>query len=271
VRIDNNSRHIYVRQSWFGDYMICPERARFAIVNPNFRSGSDATAIGTGIHAGIEWALGHDSLDAVDFDQLCEYSQEQVALELEKPIKRTKISDVPEDIPVTVSAMVGAWFNEIAPNVKWGGQVERKFRFPSGQVAQNGYEIWFEGTVDYLEPDGGLWDWKTAARPYNGREKQEKAYQATVYCQWAHHAEVSMSQTQQFLYGVMIRNKTPKAQIVEVERDQRHYDWLNRQVKTIVDNALMRSEHASWPMNDQHTLCSSTWCDYWSICKGAVV
>jgi hypothetical protein len=24
-----------------------------------------------------------------------------------------------------------------------------------------------------------------------------------------------------------------------------------------------------WPMNDQHGLCSSKWCDYWSVCKGA--
>lgn len=271
MRLDNVDRRVYVRQSWFGDYLICPERARYAIVQPSFRSGSDATAIGTGIHAGIEWALAHSTLMDIDLDQLCEYTQQQVADELAKPVKRTKISDDADGIPVTVSAMMEAWYMDIAPTVGWGGEVERKFRYPSGMMAMNGYEIWFEGTVDYIDTNGVLWDWKTAARPYNGREKQERSYQTTVYCQWAKVEGLSSGDTQSFNYGVMVRQKSPKAQVVQIERHQGHYDWLNRQVQTIVNNALLVSDQVSWPMNDQGALCSATWCDYWSICKGAVV
>jgi hypothetical protein len=268
MRVDSREQRIYVRQSWIGDYLICPERARLGVELKSFRTGSDATAIGTGVHAAIEWALNaHSELEQVNPEAMSGYAQQQVALELEKPVKRTRISDKPETIATSVDAMVNSWIETIAPNVEWGGSTELGFRFPSGSTASNGYEIWYEGTIDYVTPNGVIWDWKTASRPYNGREKQEKAHQPTVYCMFQHHREGHAYQL--FRYGVMVRQQTPKAQVVEIGRDQRHYNWLNRQVESIVNNCLRSGHTSSWPMNDTSALCSSTWCDYWSVCKGA--
>ena len=54
---------VWVRQSWLNDIMICPERSRLAVTLPDWRMGSDATHIGTAVHAGIEHYLTHDEAD----------------------------------------------------------------------------------------------------------------------------------------------------------------------------------------------------------------
>jgi hypothetical protein len=267
MRIVDSERAIYVRQSWVGDYLICPERARLARALPSFRTGSDATAIGTGVHAAIEWAINSfPSADHIDRDGMIEYAQSSVAEELAKPIKLTRISDSP--IEPTVDAMVNSWIDTIAIDMEWGGSTELGFRFPTGQLAMNGYEIWYEGTIDYVEPSGRLWDWKTAARSYSQSEKQKKAHQPTVYSQFMKRTERVTGDTQTFMYGVMIRQATPKGQVVEITRTESDYAWLNNQVQAMVNNALVVAS-MQWPMNDQHNLCSANWCDYWSVCKGA--
>lgn len=57
MRIDEEAKRIYVRQSWLGDMTICAERGRLGITRPEFRSSSDATIIGTAMHTGIEAVL----------------------------------------------------------------------------------------------------------------------------------------------------------------------------------------------------------------------
>lgn len=270
MRTNDDERRIYVRQSWLGDLMICPQRANLALTMPMFRSGSDATAIGTGVHSAIEWALGgHKDHTSIDTDEMIAFAQMQVAVELEKPVKLTRISDKPDTIPIAVGAMVTGWLESIAPQVEWGGKIEHKFQYPTGYLAVNGYEIWMEGTMDYITPDGVIWDWKTSSRAYNESEKQKKAHQPTVYCAAAVSTGLAEGDEQTFRFGVMVRQQSPKPQVVEVTRTRAHYDFLHRQAKAAVDQAVISSGQRDWFMNDQHTLCSSTWCDYWSICKGS--
>lgn len=270
MRTDNENKRIYVRQSWLGDLMICPQRANLALTMPMFRSGSDATAIGTGVHSAIEWALGsHGDHTSINPEEMIEVAQTSVAEELSKPIKLTRISDKPDSIPPSVAAMVTGWMDDIAPQVEWGGRIEHRFNYDTGQVAVNGYAIWMEGTMDYITPSGVIWDWKTASRAYNESEKQKKAHQPTVYCAAAVSNGLATGPEQIFRFGVMVRNQSPKPQVVEVTRNRSHYDFLHRQAKAAVDQAVISSGQRDWFMNDQHVLCSSTWCDYWSICKGS--
>ena len=63
MRIDKVNQKIFIRQSWLGDMTICPERARLGQIRPEFRTGSDATIIGTSLHAGIESVLDGRSSD----------------------------------------------------------------------------------------------------------------------------------------------------------------------------------------------------------------
>lgn len=269
MRLEHQEQRIYVRQSWLGDYLICPERSRLGVMMPEFRTGSDATAIGTGLHSAIEWALNsHDKAEAIDLDEMTQYARTEVAMELARPkLKLTDISDKP--IEPTVDAMVNSWLSDIAPSIEWNGLTELGFRYPSGLLASNGYEIWYEGTIDYVEPSGTLWDWKTAGRKYYVNEKQSKAYQPTVYCQFVKRKEMCTSDTQTFKFGVMLRKNNPEAQVVDICRDEGDYRWLNHQTQVIVNNALQSGMAGAWPMNDQGTLCSAKWCSFWSVCKGA--
>ena len=66
MRTDELNKVVYVRQSWLGDMAICPERARLGMVRLEFRSGSDATIIGTAIHTGIESVLNGTSSNFLD-------------------------------------------------------------------------------------------------------------------------------------------------------------------------------------------------------------
>lgn len=267
MRYDKQTNRVYVRQSWLGSYLICPQRSRYDLTMPALRRGSDATAIGTGVHSAIE---GYLRGEYNDLDSMITRAQESVQMELEKPnLRLSRISEDPEHLRLCVMAMVVAWWDDIRPHVPTGGLVEHKFQAP---LITGGYdvELWLEGTMDYVAPDGTIWDWKTASRSYFAKEKQKQSHQATCY--------VAASRTlglvddgpdpTLFRFGVMVRQTTPKAQIVTVERTAEQVEWLRRQVSSVVNTATVLGVDRDWALNDQHNLCSSTWCDYWSVCKG---
>lgn len=267
MRFDPANNRIYVRQSWLGDALICPQRARYALGLPSMRRGSDATAIGTAVHAGIEQYLGgHVS----DLDTFLGNILAYVSQEMDKDIKRTEISEDPEKMERCVTAMGTAWWTDIRPVVPMGGKIEHKFEAPTGMTASDGSEIWFEGTIDYVAPDGTLWDWKTSSRTYFGKEKQSQAHQPTVYVAASRRLGLipDTPEPSLFRFGVMVRQVTPKSQIVTVQRGPEHIEWLTRQTRSVVDTALRSWGQPDWMMNDQHNLCSPKWCDYWTVCKG---
>lgn len=268
MRFDPENQRIYVRQSWLGDALICPQRARYGLALPSMRRGSDATAIGTGIHAGIEGYLTGQYSDPETF---LGNIRANVHAELEKDIKRTDISADPDKMNRCVDAMAEAWWDTIRPSVPLGGMVEHKFSCPTGMVASNGMAIWFEGTMDYVAPDGVIWDWKTSSRTYYGKEKQSQAHQPTVYIASSRQLGLipDTDEPSVFRFGVMVRQETPKAQIVSVTRGPEQVAWLHRQTLSVVNASVASWGSQDWMMNDQHNLCSAKWCDYWHLCKGA--
>lgn len=267
--------HYRVRQSWVNDFLICPERSRLAITMPKFKSGSDATAIGTGIHYAIEWALtNHQSLEDVELDLMQEIAWHSVQLELEKPIRETLlISEQKELLPDYVNAMIEGWYTEIAPYVQWGGKCEYQFEADTGLVSADGKPIVFTGTIDYVSPNGDMWDWKTAGKRYSVPDKQQRAIQPTVYCYAMQKLGLVVPHDGEhwFRYGVMVRKQTPTTQIATVVRNQEHFNWLLRQVESSLLMATTLGTDRTWPMNDQGALCSANWCDFWSVCKGASI
>jgi len=267
MKTDHIERTISVRQSWLGTLMVCPQRANLSIKYPHMSAGSTATAIGTGVHAAIEHVLlTCDNSEDIDRAAMQQEAIAQVMAEL------NKLSDPPsepDDYSPAVFAMVDSWIDTIAPQVEFGGLVEYGFRIPLGTVAVNGYNILLEGTIDYVEPSGRVWDWKTSGRTYHAREKQERSHQSTAYCYAVQQLGLHRGPVQHFNFGVMIRQDKPKAQIVETTRWSGDYDWLRAMATSAVNSALVWS--GDWPMNDQSALCSHQWCDFWSICKGAHV
>lgn len=264
MRFDTTTRRVYVRQSWLNDLVICPERARLGIEYPQMRSSSDATIMGTAVHTGIELLLQGGSEE-----DMRRGAHEHFADLATKPFNITSID--PEQYTELIDSMLTAYIADVLPSVQLGGQTEHRFSVPLGMVVKWGYDEWevyVEGTMDYVQPNGTVWDWKTANRKYSIKDKQSQSVQATVYA----HAVVASGLAQypaSFRYGIMIRAVKPQAQIVDLVRNESHASWLRHTVEPAVQLALSVGMDKGWVTNDTSALCSEKWCSFWSICKGA--
>lgn len=267
MKIDNQNNVVWVRQSWLGDVLICPERSRLGITMPSFRRGSEATAIGTGMHSAIEDVL--NGVIAPEQDAMAKKAHEYVFEQLAMPdISRNDYSD--EQVVNFANAMTDAWLTGIYPHVELGGVCEKKFDVVTNMMV-GPYKLGFSGTMDYVSPSGVIWDWKTSARKYMPNEKQKQSVQASVYAYAVNQFMPEVGYPVDFRFGVMLRQGTASAQVVRIQRSQEQISWLLRQASGIVSQHLHTSLNSEWVMNDQHNLCSAKWCSYWSICKGAYV
>jgi hypothetical protein len=116
MKINETEKRIYVRQSWLGDMAICPERARLGHVRPDLRTGSDATIIGTALHAGIEYVLQFP--EGETFEQMKNVVNMQYELLEAGPHKKTNIDA--EKIPAYLESMCMSFYNDILPHVETG-------------------------------------------------------------------------------------------------------------------------------------------------------
>jgi len=268
LRIDEQQKKVFVRQSWLKDVLLCPERARLTHVKPEFKVVNDSAAIGTAVHAGIEAVLRQD-VSVSDASQISLAKFRQLESE-PSGINHTNIN--PDHWHGHVVSLTHAWLTDIYPKVPLGGAVEHQFTVPTGESV-NGYELWFEGTMDYLHKDG-IWDWKTASRKYSLLEKQTQDVQSSIYS-FAGHKLGFTSEKSVFNFGVMVRANTAFGQIVSVSRSKAHGDFVVKQAMSAVAYAFAMTNNTGvptderWLINDQHYLCSQRWCPWWSVCKGA--
>lgn len=268
MKIDHEKRTIKFRQSWINDYFLCAERARRGLLEPDVFTSDAEAILGTGVHAYAELRLmGEDretamgaALNAVDY-------------ELSLPHTNIKRND--ESIYSFIPAMCASWERDILPKVKPGGETEVKFE--AGLSVWNGYVLLLGGMIDYIEPGGKVWDWKTAGQEYKPWERKRWAVQPTAYAIGA----TSMGKATypvQWAYGVVLKSpmKQPKTQIVEFTRDEGHASWLIEQLKSILDQhvnlatpqRVTLGTSRAWLKNDQHALCSEKWCPVFASCKG---
>ncbi len=251
-----------MRQSWLNDVVLCPERARLGIVSKHMRSSTDSTIMGTAVHSAIEDVL-NNKVELADMGDVAMTAF--TGLQKTEPYRETNID--PDKYETFILSMCESFKADILPNVSLGGHTEMKFEYPLGFTVM-GHAIWCEGTMDYVDTNGVVWDWKTANRKYNQREKQSTSIQSTVYA----GAVVHMGMTDfpvEFNYGVMIRQAKPVGQIVPVHRNKNHMNWLRSAVEPAVTTALLVGMDNKWMINDTNNLCSERWCSFWSICKGA--
>lgn len=272
MRIENNK--IFIRQSWLGDALMCPERARLSALHPETRKENDSAMMGTAVHAGIEAVLKEE----LDPQHIGEHSVEAFRMreqELHALGKSINITNTdPRNWNKHINSMAEAWVRDIYPQVPRGGITEFKFETKVGAIANElfEYELWFEGTMDYFHPQG-IWDWKTAARKYYEAEKQTQNIQSAIYAESAVTLGM-MNYDVDFTFGVMIRNASSTGQILTVNRTANHGQWIINQTKSLVNTLLTMQKNLpqeKWLVNDQHYLCSERWCPVWSMCKGSYI
>jgi hypothetical protein len=278
MRIENDNGssvdRIYIRQSWLGDALMCPERARLTELHPTARKENDSAMMGTAVHTGIEAVLN----SVIDPSEIASYSvnafrsKEQDLWSKGQEINITNTE--PRNWDKHIASMADAWVRDIMPSVPQGGQTEYKFATKVGGVENSlfQYELWFEGTMDYIHPTG-IWDWKTAARKYSEMEKQTQNIQSAIYAESANRLNLVGYPTE-FNFGVMIRNGSSTGQILTIDRKPEHGNWIITQAISIINSILLSKVYLPserWLINDQHFLCSQRWCPVWSMCKGSFI
>jgi hypothetical protein len=171
------------------------------------------------------------------------------------------------EIDDLLASAVKEWHREIYPQID--GEilgVEHNFSYLIDTMEWYGKQInvFGNGTID-LVTSTQMWDWKTASRKYSQKEKQKQDVQSTMYggavvaAGW-HEWPLT------FNFGVVVRGGA--AQVVPVERDESHFNWMKRTIRPMIRQGLFVGLNEEWPMNDTHFLCSETWCPFWSVCRG---
>lgn len=249
---------VAIRQSWLNDFLLCPERARRNVVEPDENIASDLTIIGTAMHAVIEQVL----LREIEPEQTSDVAPE--ALHMAAEAERWKSTGLtPEDMVQQTKLLSAAWADKVYPQMPKDGIVEHKFEFQIGEVLDT--PVWFEGTIDYVA-NNTVWDHKSSGRKYNQWEKQRWAVQPSVYCAAVVQEGLVTEVPVKFFYDVMIRNGD--TQIIELRRDLGHISFVRKQALAAAKFALSYGMEQQWPMNDQSALCSHIWCPSWDTCKG---
>jgi hypothetical protein len=274
-------------QSWLNNFQKCPEQARLGMHGLLPRTESDATAIGTATHTGIEAVLRHgaDRYQAADaaVDKFEELSGLENFEYVQVKSRGTAVR--------YVESCVDAWYDYVYPQLGSALSIEQPFEvcldrreppplptpWPEGQRTpqprfRQPEELWLTGTWDFECDAFGLWDWKTGARPYEAWEVNRWYVQPTVYCYARSILRGNEGlDTDTFNYAIMLKGPTPRPpQILDdVQRGPAHYDWLRKQFWSIVNlHKATDGGSQGWPLMDQSWLCSPKWCPAYAGCKG---
>lgn len=280
MRFDDQGLHL--RQSDINEWLTCPERFRRGIVEAQspepVNHESDAALVGTVIHACIEYeflngAQNRSKLDEIAlhmYAKMCHDFRNDPNTVFNEASYNGKDSKAYEDIV----GLVEKWFTSQIRNQYLAYDnvlVEWEFDVPIGRI--NDVEVFLTGTSDLVIPNVAVIDWKTAGREYQRWEKQRWAVQPSAYTYAAYHHELFDATPIPFIFHVFTRGRSGDVQNVECWRGHEHWDWLRNQISPLVTDLIDGLERGwftgAWQMNDQHALCSSKWCPYWSSCKGA--
>lgn len=279
VEVDDQGRTVHTfRQSTLGELDLCPERGRLTLTGNMPKVETDAAALGTGAHYGMECAiqaildgeapLGPNrifELMVEEFDRISQLDGFEW-----KKYKRPKVVKYLESI---------AWvfFEEIYCDLDPIG-IEIPF---NGLVIYEDDErvIKINGTIDLLDKKMGAADWKTAgdARKYKagwGGEawKLERwEIQPTVYIQALLLLGYLDPDADQWPFTYLPFGLGSKGEVsfepLTVYRHQGDLDWLVE--KCLSYAKQVEAEVEPWPKQDNHALCSEKWCPAWDQCKGA--
>lgn len=248
------------RQSELNSWMMCPEQFRLNRAGLLPRKETEATAVGTCVHAAIETVLRGDATVDEGHDKALE-QWDAMQHQVDVWVKAS-----PETCATHVSNCYSTWADTIFPQLPPITMVEAEFR--TLLVDTPDRRIWLSGTVDAVDETGCVWDWKTASRPYEAWEADRFKIQPTVYT-YAARTVWGVAEPS-FAYGVMVKRAKPAdGQILVVNRDESHWGWLARQAVALA--VAIEADLPVWQLNDQGWHCSPRWCGAWDSCKGAHV
>jgi hypothetical protein len=267
VKTEDGRYHHVFRQSWLNTADICLERARFELVGEMPRTEGDAAGVGTAVHHAIEVtvdALTHEG-EPLLLNDAIDIAGWQFT-ELTKLPNFVWQSMSEGDARAFIANALSRFYDEVLPILN-PAATEVKFG-PTKFYEDPERVIELEGTIDYIDHDLGVVDWKTAGRPYRQWEKQRWAIQPTVYT-WAAGEDEPHLPEPHFTYVVFVRGSggvCRDVQKIEVTRSRGDYEFLAHRLVRLAQ--LIEADLPAWPVVDSHNLCSERWCGAWKMCKG---
>jgi hypothetical protein len=265
IKVTDNE--IVFSQSWVNTFLNCPEQARLEMVGELPRVESDATAIGSALHAGVEHVLRGHSMDAG-----WECANDTLSELIAQPNFEWKQLKTEDGVRIALERVYWEWQNEIYPQLPDTMAVEFPFDIVVTTIKDRVIRI--KGAIDYvgIGPDNVLeiWDWKTAASFRNWQQWEVDRFkiQPTFYSlgllMSTSPEQLSTDQIT-FIYAVMSKSRQEHS-LYTTQRGPADWAWLTQQLTSITH--LIDADLPSWPMRDQHALCSPKWCTAWDSCKG---
>lgn len=271
IHYEDDLRVVTFRQSWTDTAQMCLDRAR----RDGHRDRSldtEATALGTSLHAGMAAALAGELDNPKGILDL--------AVETFDGIEKTYVDDdrdgcirwlkqwtgMLREVPDFMEAYRAS---DAMIETTFDIRVDVRQEEGESSLAQSWTEMRWSGTWDLLLPHKHMKDWKTAGRAYQAWERQRWAVQPTFYTEAARQMGL-LPEESEFRYVVFQKRKDKPVQVVPVYRTVAFTDHMVATLWRIVDlhDAL---PNGPWPINDQHALCSEKFCPYWGECKGRYV
>lgn len=270
-KLDDGRTQYTFHQSWLSNTDDCLEQARLGLEGELPEQETDATAMGTAVHAGIEATL----LDLKECDSpLSLASAQRVAQETFDELillPHFRWIDKKEGgARAFINRAMKTWYEGMLPRLD--PMMMEPYVGPFVVYEDDGIVVRFAGSIDYVDRQLGLVDWKTSSGAYEPWEKQRWNIQATMYSLlWSLLCDAQGWERPtlpvDFTFCVLL--KKGGMQVLTVNRDQGDWYWLISKAVAIV--RLIEAELDVWPKNDNHALCSPKWCPAWDRCKGAVV
>jgi len=279
VRTEDGVTTFTIRQSWWNTFLRCPESARREMLGLDERRVSDAMAMGTATHAGIESLLQGDE-PALALLKSCE-SFDDILSGSDGVFEWVQQRNREEALTLVRYALM-SFYSHVLPTVGTVASLEQSFRVELDRRYLALTEDWYKpgeplhgeevleltGTWDMANTAAVIYDWKTANREWSAWEPKRYYVQPTIY----NYAYSVLNDGELPTFKYIVLNKTGKVappQIIPVKRSQSDFDWMKMALWNIVD--LYKSTNngqTSWPLLDQGWHCSPKWCDAWSECKG---
>ena len=138
-----------------------------------------------------------------------------------------------------------------------GPMIERKVRLEVPEV-----DVPIIGYIDIILDDGTPADFKTASRSWTV-DRAQTEMQPVFYL--SAMGQMGIPVNWHFKHLVMVKNKTPKFQMFDTERNPAEIGKLLLEIqevwKAIKAEQFLPPAPGSWK-------CSPKWCEHWSICHG---
>lgn len=255
------------RQSSLKTLDLCLERGRLEMSGLMARNDTDSSAQGTAVHAAIEASIqselsGQGWLTVEDMTYIAvDEFEELSAAEGFLWIKTKR----PSTVHTRIERMLTTWDLKVRPRLvpvatelTWG---------PFTIYEDHERIIQLTGCIDYIDALTGGGDWKTASRSWEAWEHKRWDQQASIYT-WAMSEMLIVHGEREGIwpFTFYVMNSDGSYQEIVVQRHAGDWAWIKERCVAVAQ--LIEAELPVWPKNDNHALCSPTWCPAWDQCKG---